>query len=120
MLQRLGDIANVNQQRLTIRKDVLTALTALETSARQLRVAHQAEIAYRKAWEGTTELFLLGEQTAGDVADSLEHYGESRFATIAAAGDYQKALVALAMSTGTTLGMNNIEWKPAPVPVVPD
>ncbi len=120
LLQRLGDIANVNQQRLTIRKDVLTALTALETSARQLRVAHQAEIAFRNAWEGTTELFLLGEQTAGDVADSLEHYGKAKFATIAAAGDYQKAVVALAMSTGTTLGMNNIEWKPAPVPDVPD
>lgn len=120
LLQRLGDIANVNQQRLTIRKDVLSALTALETSARQLRVAHQGEIAYRQAWSGTTELFLLGEQTAGDVADALEQYGESRFATIAAAGDYQKALVALAMSTGTTLGMNNIEWKPVPIPVVPD
>ena len=120
LLQRLGDIANVNQQRLTIRKDVLTALTALETAARQLRVAHQAEIAYRGAWKGTTELFLLGEQTAGDVADSLEHYGESKFATIAAAGDYQKALVALAMSTGTTLGMNNIEWRPPPVPVDSD
>jgi hypothetical protein len=54
------------------------------------------------------------------VADSLEHYGKAKFATIAAAGDYQKAVVALAMSTGTTLGMNNIEWKPAPVPDVPD
>ena len=120
LLQRLGDIANVNQQRMTIRKDVLTALTALETSARQLRVAHQAETAYRKAWQGTVELFLLGGQTAGDVADALEHYGESRFSTIAAAGDYQTALVALAMSTGTTLGMNNIEWRPPPIPVDSD
>ena len=120
LLQRLGDIANANQQRLTIRKDVLSALAALETAARQLRVTHQAEVAYRNAWEGTSELFILGEQTAGDVADALEDYGESRFSTISAAGDYQKAMVALAMSTGTTLGMNNIEWKRPPVPVDSD
>ena len=60
---------------------------------------------------------MLGQQTAGDVADALEQYGESRLGTIAAAGDYQQAMVSLAMSTGTTLGMNNIEWSR---PAVPD
>ncbi|MAJ46040.1 MAG: hypothetical protein CBC35_01920 [Planctomycetes bacterium TMED75] len=117
LLQRLGDIADTSQQRLTIRQDVLSALTSLESSARQLRVSHQAEIAYRNAWKGTQDLFLLGQQTAGDVADALEQYGESRLGTIAAAGDYQQAMVSLAMSTGTTLGMNNIEWSR---PAVPD
>ena len=116
VLQRLQYIATRSQQELTIRQDVLNATTALQTASQSIEINVRGESAYRAAWEGTVELFRMGQQTAGDVAEALERYADARASYIESLASYENALSQMAFATGTTLGRHNIEWR---LPIAP-
>ena len=110
ILSRLSSIANLGSQKLTIRNDVLTAVANLRVAETQITLSQQSALSYQQAYDGTVQLFKLGQQDANDVANALENLATALSSVVTQYGAYQEAVVQLAAATGTNLGMNGIEW----------
>ena len=110
VLDRLSSIADLGSQKLTIKNDVLTAVANLRVAETQIRLSQRSAIAYQQAYDGTVQLFKLGQQDANDVANALENLAQALSGVVTQYGAYQEAVVQLAAATGTNLGMNGIEW----------
>ena len=110
ILDRLASIADLGSQRLTIKSDVLSAVANLRAAETQIRLSRRSALAYQQAYDGTVELFRLGQQDANDVAEALENLANALSNMATQYGAYQEGVVQLAAATGTNLGMNAIEW----------
>lgn len=110
VLQRLRNIADRRQREMTIIKDVLGAVDALETAWLQVLAARYRVVASQSNLVAQKKLFSLGNRTGMDVSNALLELGSARVAEAQAEATYEISMARLAAATGSLLGYSGVAW----------
>ena len=110
VLKRLQNIANRNQRKMTIMKDVYGAIDSLNTAWLELLATRYRVQAAKNSFMAEKKLFSLGNRTSTDVSDALLSLGIARVAEARSETNYQIWMARLAAATGTLLGYSKVEW----------
>ena len=107
-LYRQIDEANEAELQQLIQRQVLNAVSSLESSWRRILAAEQGVQAAERDYRVEQSQFQLGVRTSTDVLQAATRLAEAQLSRIRAFVDYEIAQISLATATGTLLGHDGI------------
>jgi outer membrane protein TolC len=116
MLNRIQQLATLEQRRLQIRQEVLNAADQLEANWQRILAAHQRVLLAQRLLEVEIRQFEQGLRTSTEVLNAQTQLGSAQTSEVSAISDYQIAQIDIAFATGTVLGASNILWQPTSSP----
>lgn len=116
MLNRLQQLATLEQRQLQIRQEVLNAADQLDADWQRILAARQRVLLAQRLLEVEIRQFEQGLRTSTEVLNAQTQLANAQLSEVSAIGDYQIAQIDIAFATGTVLGASNILWEPTAPP----
>jgi outer membrane protein TolC len=110
LLARVQRLATKEQRVVAIRQEVLDAADQLRQAWLRILAARREVIAASRTLDAEERQFEVGARTSTDVLDAQSRLALARYREIQAVTDYEIAQVDLAFSTGSLLGLGQVDW----------